>query len=270
MLVRGCRGEHDISVVVERQLAGRRLARWVPREPYAARPAAGRRRLRAGAHRHVRADPTARGGATAGAAALPGATGVQGRYGVVAGERRTTVWAYTVDPGDLPVGRAPRRRAGRAGVRSRRWRPASEPRCSAGRRERRRRRGQRRPSRAFRHGGLALLVEGTDPPSSTRWSRLGSTALGGAEPRYSWTSSIRVPKLPFGWTKATVVPRLPGRGASSIGGGAGRDHRREGRGAVVDPVADVVQALAALLDRLGDRRVVAGRRAGAGCSSRRP
>ena len=32
----------------------------------------------------------------------------------------------------------------------------------------------------------------------------------------SWTSSISVPKLPFGWTKATVVPRLPGRGASSI------------------------------------------------------
>jgi hypothetical protein len=28
---------------------------------------------------------------------LPGATAVQGRYGVVAGERRTTVWAYTLD-----------------------------------------------------------------------------------------------------------------------------------------------------------------------------
>ena len=27
--------------------------------------------------------------------------------------------------------------------------------------------------------------------------------------RYSWTSSMRVPKLPFGWMKATVVPRLP-------------------------------------------------------------
>ena len=30
---------------------------------------------------------------------------------------------------------------------------------------------------------------------------------------YSWTSSMRVPKLPFGCTNATVVPRLPGRGA---------------------------------------------------------
>ena len=34
---------------------------------------------------------------------------------------------------------------------------------------------------------------------------------------YSCTSSISVPKLPFGWMKATVVPRLPGRGAASIG-----------------------------------------------------
>ena len=33
---------------------------------------------------------------------------------------------------------------------------------------------------------------------------------------HSWTSSMSVPKLPFGWTKATVVPRLPGRGASSM------------------------------------------------------
>ena len=34
---------------------------------------------------------------------------------------------------------------------------------------------------------------------------------------YSCTSSISVPKLPFGWMNATVVPRLPGRGALSIG-----------------------------------------------------
>jgi hypothetical protein len=31
------------------------------------------------------------------APALRGATGVEGRYGVVAGERRTTVWAYALD-----------------------------------------------------------------------------------------------------------------------------------------------------------------------------
>ena len=33
---------------------------------------------------------------------------------------------------------------------------------------------------------------------------------------YSWTSSMSVPKLPFGCTNATVVPRLPGRGAWSM------------------------------------------------------
>lgn len=34
--------------------------------------------------------------------------------------------------------------------------------------------------------------------------------------RYSWTSSISVPKAPFGCRNATVVPLLPGRGASSM------------------------------------------------------
>ena len=33
---------------------------------------------------------------------------------------------------------------------------------------------------------------------------------------HSWTSSMSVPKLPFGCTNATVVPREPGRGAWSI------------------------------------------------------
>lgn len=33
---------------------------------------------------------------------LPGATSVQGRFGVVAGERRTIVWAFTVDAGTYP------------------------------------------------------------------------------------------------------------------------------------------------------------------------
>ena len=51
------------------------------------------------------------------------------------------------------------------------------------------------------------------------------SAVGGASARearsmrwcvYSWTSSMRVPKAPFGWTKATVVPREPGRGAWSM------------------------------------------------------
>ena len=33
----------------------------------------------------------------------------------------------------------------------------------------------------------------------------------------SCTSSMRVPRRPFGWMKATVVPRDPGRGALSMG-----------------------------------------------------
>ncbi|MEO7428773.1 MAG: hypothetical protein ABIY48_05245, partial [Acidimicrobiales bacterium] len=37
---------------------------------------------------------------------LPGATAVQGRYGVVAGERRTVVWAFTVDAGAYPSAEA--------------------------------------------------------------------------------------------------------------------------------------------------------------------
>jgi hypothetical protein len=37
---------------------------------------------------------------------LPGATAVQGRYGVVAGERRTVVWVFTVDSGTYPSAEA--------------------------------------------------------------------------------------------------------------------------------------------------------------------
>ena len=54
---------------------------------------------------------------------------------------------------------------------------------------------------------------------------------------------MRVPKLPFGWMKATVVPRDPGRGSLSIG---------------VAPAATIEASAAALLDRLGDRRVGPG------------
>lgn len=94
---------------------------------------------------------------------MAGATAVQGRYGVVAGERRTTVWAYRVDPQTYPwaepleaalaelaasrtvgapveaaevLGRVVQRSDGAEGATS---------------------------ARAFRHGGLALLVEGSDP-----------------------------------------------------------------------------------------------------------
>ena len=71
---------------------------------------------------------------------------------------------------------------------------------------------------------------------------------------------MRVPKLPLGCTKATVVPRLPGRGAWSMAVAPAATMAAEGGGAVVDTVADVVEALAPLLDRLGDRGVGSGGR----------
>ena len=94
---------------------------------------------------------------------LPGATGVQGRYGVVAGERRTTVWAYTLDLGTYPsaeqlqpkLAEVVAARAGGAKVETtevlgRVVLAANGPDGS--------------PSvRAFRHGGLVLLIEGTNP-----------------------------------------------------------------------------------------------------------
>ena len=77
---------------------------------------------------------------------------------------------------------------------------------------------------------------------------------------YSWTSSIRVPNAVFGCTNATVVPRRPGPGLLV-------DHPVtvgldgfERRGAVVDAVADVVQALTLVGEVLRHRRVVADRR----------
>ena len=88
----------------------------------------------------------------------------------------------------------------------------------------------------------------------------GSRTGRGRTHQFSWTSSISVPKLPLGWMNATVVPRLPGPRCLIDQRGAGGPHRLEGLAAVGDAVADVVEPLAPLLDRLGDRRVVAGRR----------
>lgn len=95
--------------------------------------------------------------------ALPGATGVQGRYGVVAGERRTTVWAYTLDPAAYPwaeavdaaLARLVAERAGGAPAEAvevvdRLVQRATGP-------------AEGTSARAFRHQGLALLVEGPDP-----------------------------------------------------------------------------------------------------------
>ena len=94
---------------------------------------------------------------------LPGASGVQGRYGVVAGERRTVVWAFTLDPAAHPSAEAlePAMVAlasGRAGG------AASESVELIDRVVHRATGGAEVPSAtAFRHQGLVLLVEGTDP-----------------------------------------------------------------------------------------------------------
>ena len=69
---------------------------------------------------------------------------------------------------------------------------------------------------------------------------------------------MSVPKLPFGWTKATVVPREPGPRRLVDRRAAGGDDGGQRLGAVVDAVADVVQALAPLLERLGHGRVGRG------------
>lgn len=94
--------------------------------------------------------------------ALPGATSVQGRYGVVAGERRTTVWAFAVDPTTYPsaevlepaMAALVSTRAGGAPTEGVEvvdrvvWRATgAEGTVSA---------------RAFRHQGLVLLVEGLE------------------------------------------------------------------------------------------------------------
>jgi hypothetical protein len=93
---------------------------------------------------------------------LPGATAREGRYGVVAGERRALVWAFAADPDTYPSAEAldPALQAlatGRAGGTA----PAvsevggrlvytatNEP--------------GTRSAQVFRHGGLVLLVEGND------------------------------------------------------------------------------------------------------------
>jgi hypothetical protein len=95
--------------------------------------------------------------------ALAGATGVQGRYGVVAGERRTTVWAFTVDPQTYPWAEA--LDEGMADLASSRTGGASAEAVEVHDRVVQRSDGSDEvPSaRVFRHQGLVLLVEGPDP-----------------------------------------------------------------------------------------------------------
>ena len=68
-----------------------------------------------------------------------------------------------------------------------------------------------------------------------------------------------MPNDVLGCTKATVVPREPGPRRLVDHPAAGVLDRLQRHGAVVDPVADVVQALALVGQVLGHRRVVADR-----------
>ena len=98
--------------------------------------------------------------------ALPGATGLQGRYGVVAGERRTVVWSFTVDPATYPSAErlAPAMAAlvaARAGGTPARTtevidRVVIAADAAVGV-------DGALTARVFRHGALVLLVEGADP-----------------------------------------------------------------------------------------------------------
>ena len=89
-------------------------------------------------------------------------------------------------------------------------------------------------------------VDLRDPLPAPRPSKVADDRDGHRERvgHYSSTSSMRVPQIALGWTKATVVPRDPGRGASSITLWPCALTASSATRAVVDPVADVVQALA--------------------------
>jgi hypothetical protein len=94
---------------------------------------------------------------------FPGATAVQGRYGVVAGERRTTIWAFGLDRGTYRSAESLEPRLGEVVATVAGGSPveASEV---LGRVVLRADGSEDHPSvRAFRHHGLALIVEGTDP-----------------------------------------------------------------------------------------------------------
>jgi hypothetical protein len=94
---------------------------------------------------------------------MVGATSVLGRYGVVAGERRTTVWAYTVDPQTFPW--AEPLEAALPGLASSRTGGAPSTGVEVLGRVVQSSDGVdgETSARAFRHGALVLLVEGTDP-----------------------------------------------------------------------------------------------------------
>lgn len=97
------------------------------------------------------------------APALVGASAVEGRYGVVAGERRATVWAYVVDLAEFPTAESHDRFVAELVSASAGGAAAAEVEvvdrlvvAADG--------AEGTPSaRAFRHRGLVLLVQGLDP-----------------------------------------------------------------------------------------------------------
>ena len=192
---------------------------------------------------------------------MAGATGVEGRYGVVAGERRTVVWSFTVDPRTYPSAEPLERPS-----------PAASATARAG--------GS--PAAVTEVLGRVVVAadaagaEGATLGTGVPPRRLGGAGGGGRPgpggrrrgrldrpraPRETRRRGLLLDELDEGAEAALGVHEGHGRAAAAGAGrlvdgrGARRDHRREGRRAVVDAVADVVQPLAALLDRLGDRRV---------------
>jgi hypothetical protein len=108
-------------------------------------------------------------------ASLAGATAVAGRYGVVAGERRTTVWAFTVDPATYPS--AESLQPAMAALATDRSGGASSDEVETVDRVVARADGPERSARAFRHEGLVLLVEGNDPAQVDAVTTAWITAL---------------------------------------------------------------------------------------------
>jgi hypothetical protein len=94
---------------------------------------------------------------------LAGATGLDGRYGVVAGERRTTIWVFTLDPATYPyaealdpaLGDLASARAGGAPSRTAEVVDRVVHRADGA--------DEVLSTRVFRHQGLVILVEGFDP-----------------------------------------------------------------------------------------------------------
>lgn len=109
---------------------------------------------------------------------LPGAAAVEGRYGVVAGERRTVVWSFAVDVATHPTAEklAP---ALQALVAARAGGTAPQPSELGGRVVLSAIGAAGTPAvQVFRHQGLVLVVEGPEPAQVEAVTTAWITALG--------------------------------------------------------------------------------------------